>query len=99
MTVHRTHPPTRAMRDNRDVDQLKRQARELLEAHRAQSSDATNTSSTLAWEQDRPLPEGETVRLRRPNLRTVAGLPFVAETRRLVPTQNALGSPRFPLIS
>jgi hypothetical protein len=32
MTVHRTHPPTRAMRDNPDIDQLKRQARELLEA-------------------------------------------------------------------
>jgi ankyrin repeat protein len=37
MTVHRTHPPTRAMRDNPDIDQLKRQARELLEAYRAQS--------------------------------------------------------------
>jgi ankyrin repeat protein len=40
MTVHRTHPPTRAMRDNPDIDQLKRQARELLEAYRAQSPDA-----------------------------------------------------------
>jgi ankyrin repeat protein len=40
MTVHRTHPPTRAMRDNPDVDQLKRQARELLEGYRAQSPDA-----------------------------------------------------------
>jgi ankyrin repeat protein len=39
MTVHRTHPPTRAMRDNPDIDQLKRQARELLEAYRAQSPD------------------------------------------------------------
>ena len=40
MTVHRTHPPTRAMRDTPDIDQLKRQARELLEAYRAQSPDA-----------------------------------------------------------
>jgi hypothetical protein len=39
MTIHRTHPPTRAMRDNPDIDQLKRQARELLEAYRAQSPD------------------------------------------------------------
>ena len=36
----RNHPPTRAMRDNPDIDQLKRQARELLEAYRAQSPDA-----------------------------------------------------------
>ena len=57
MTVHRTHPPTRAMRDNPDIDQLKRQARELLEAYRAQSPDAvvevaahhrTATPETLA---------------------------------------------------
>src|ERR1700681_217937 len=40
MTVRRTHPPARAMRDNPDIDQLKRQARELLEAYRAQSPDA-----------------------------------------------------------
>src|SRR6266481_9214316 len=40
MTVHRTHPPTRAMRETPDLDQLKRQARELLEAYRAQSPDA-----------------------------------------------------------
>src|SRR5258708_28230407 len=40
MTVHRTHPPTRAMRENPDIDQLKRQTRELLEAYRAQSPDA-----------------------------------------------------------
>ena len=40
MTVHRTHPHVRAMRDNPDIDQLKRQARELLEAYRAQSPDA-----------------------------------------------------------
>src|SRR6188474_1176785 len=40
MTVHRTHPPTRAMRENPDIDQLRRQARELLEAYRAQSPDA-----------------------------------------------------------
>jgi ankyrin repeat protein len=40
MTVHRTHPPTRAMRETPDIDQLKRQARELLEAYRAQSPDA-----------------------------------------------------------
>jgi ankyrin repeat protein len=39
MTVHRTHPPTRAMRENPDIDQLKRQARELLESYRAQSPD------------------------------------------------------------
>src|ERR687892_1010740 len=41
MTVHRTHPPARAMRENPDIDQLRRQARELLEAYRAQSPDAT----------------------------------------------------------
>jgi ankyrin repeat protein len=40
MTVHRTYPPTRAMRENPDIDQLKRQARELLEAYRAQAPDA-----------------------------------------------------------
>src|SRR5689334_7449051 len=40
MTVRRTHPPTRAMRETPDLDQLKRQAKELLEAYRAQSPDA-----------------------------------------------------------
>src|SRR6202163_2990242 len=40
MTVRRTHPPARAMRETPDIDQLKRQARELLEAYRAQSPDA-----------------------------------------------------------
>src|SRR5947208_15587311 len=40
MTVHRSHPPARAMRKNPDIDQLKRQARELLEAYRAQSPEA-----------------------------------------------------------
>src|SRR5262245_2279710 len=40
MTVHRTGPPVRAMRANPDIDQLKRQARELLDAYRAQSPDA-----------------------------------------------------------
>src|SRR6476659_6302914 len=40
MTVRLTHPPTRAMRENPDIDQLRRQARELLEAYRAQSPDA-----------------------------------------------------------
>jgi ankyrin repeat protein len=40
MTVHRTRPPARAMRETPDIDQLKRQARELLEAYRAQSPDA-----------------------------------------------------------
>src|SRR6476469_8087748 len=40
MTAHRTHPPTRARRETPDIDQLKRQARELLEAYRAQSPDA-----------------------------------------------------------
>ena len=34
------HPPTRVMRENPDIDQLRRQARELLEAYRAQSPDA-----------------------------------------------------------
>ncbi len=33
-------PPTRAMRANPDLDQLKRQAKELLEAYRASSPDA-----------------------------------------------------------
>ena len=40
MTARRTHPPTRVMRENPDIDQLRRQARELLEAYRAQSPDA-----------------------------------------------------------
>ena len=40
MTVHRTWPPVRAMRENPDIDQLKRQAKELLESYRAQSPDA-----------------------------------------------------------
>jgi len=40
MTARRTHPPVRAMRENPDIDQLKRQARELLEAYRAQSPEA-----------------------------------------------------------
>lgn len=40
MTVRPTHPPTRVMRENPDIDQLRRQARELLEAYRAQSADA-----------------------------------------------------------
>ncbi len=40
MTVHRTHPSTRALRENPDIDQLRRQARELLEACRAHSPDA-----------------------------------------------------------
>src|SRR5204863_3738431 len=33
-------PPTRAMRENPDLDQLKRQAKELLDAYRASSPDA-----------------------------------------------------------
>src|SRR5260370_34227808 len=33
-------PPTRAMRENPDLDQLKRQAKELLEAYRASFPDA-----------------------------------------------------------
>src|SRR5262249_7403315 len=40
MTVRPAHPPTRVMRENPDIDQLRRQARELLEAYRAQSPDA-----------------------------------------------------------
>ena len=40
MTVRRTHPPTRVMRETPDIDQLRRQARELVEAYRAQSPDA-----------------------------------------------------------
>ena len=40
MTV--PHPPTRVMRENPDIDQLKRQARELLAAYRAQSPDAVH---------------------------------------------------------
>src|SRR6516162_4705726 len=34
------NPPTRAMRENPDIDQLKRQAKELLEAYRASSPEA-----------------------------------------------------------
>ena len=40
MTVRPTRPPVRAMREHPDIDQLKGQARELLEAYRAQSPDA-----------------------------------------------------------
>src|ERR1043166_6816340 len=40
MTAHRSHPPTRRMRETPDLDQLKRQAKALLEAYRAQSPDA-----------------------------------------------------------
>src|SRR6476619_5894506 len=40
MTVRPTHPPTRVMCENPDIDQLRRQARELLEAYRAQSPHA-----------------------------------------------------------
>src|SRR3954452_11148735 len=40
MTARPTHPPTRVMRESPDIDQLRRQARELLEAYRAQSPDA-----------------------------------------------------------
>jgi hypothetical protein len=36
MTVRRTYPPTRALRETPDIDQLRRQAKELLEAYRAQ---------------------------------------------------------------
>jgi hypothetical protein len=55
MTVHRTHPPTRAMRDNPDIDQLKRQARELLEAYRAQSPDTIiEVAATIAPRRQRP---------------------------------------------
>jgi ankyrin repeat protein len=40
-------PPVRAMRENPDLDQLKRQARELLEAYRASSPDAI--AEVTAW--------------------------------------------------
>src|SRR5437773_53051 len=40
MTAHRMHPPARAMRENADIDQLRRQAKELMEAYRAQVPDA-----------------------------------------------------------
>ncbi len=40
MTVPRTPPPARAMREDPDIEQLKRQARELLEAYRRRSPDA-----------------------------------------------------------
>lgn len=33
-------PPTRAMRENPDIDQLKRQAKELLEAYRVSAAEA-----------------------------------------------------------
>src|SRR5580765_7956151 len=33
-------PPTRAMRENPDIDQLKRQAKELFEAYRSSSPEA-----------------------------------------------------------
>jgi ankyrin repeat protein len=49
MSVHRTHPPTRAMRENPDIDQLRRQARELLEAYRAQSQDAIIEVTAHHW--------------------------------------------------
>ena len=57
MTVHRTHPPTRAMRETPDIDQLKRQAKELLEAYRAQSPDAIiEVSAHIAPRRPRPSP-------------------------------------------
>ena len=40
MTLGRPYPPARAMRENPDLDQLKRQAKELLEAYRAGSAAA-----------------------------------------------------------
>ena len=40
MTLRRTYPPARALRESPDIDQLRRQARELLEAYRAGSPDA-----------------------------------------------------------
>jgi ankyrin repeat protein len=40
MTIRRIHPPSRVMRENPDIDQLRRQARELLDAYRVQSPDA-----------------------------------------------------------
>ncbi|HEX5000087.1 MAG TPA: ankyrin repeat domain-containing protein [Terriglobia bacterium] len=40
MSVHRSQPPTRRMRENPDLDQLKRQARELLKAYRKQTPEA-----------------------------------------------------------
>ena len=50
-------PPTRVMRENPDIDQLKRQAKELLDAYRASSTEAvavvtayhrTSTTETFA---------------------------------------------------
>ena len=40
MTAHRVHPPTRALREHPDIDQLRRQAKELLDAYRGQRPDA-----------------------------------------------------------
>jgi hypothetical protein len=40
MTAHRLHPPTRAMREHPDIDQLRRQAKELLDGYRGQRPDA-----------------------------------------------------------
>ena len=40
MTVQRTYPPSRAMREKPDIDQLRRQARDLLGSYRAQLPDA-----------------------------------------------------------
>ena len=42
MTVRRTHPPTRRMSESPDIDQLRRQAEELLAAYRAQVQDYCN---------------------------------------------------------
>src|SRR5262249_5942415 len=41
-------PPTRAMRENPDLDQLKGQARELLDAYRASSADAIAEVTTYS---------------------------------------------------
>ena len=47
-------PPTRAMCENPDLDQLKRQAKELLDAYRAQQPEAVAGMSfyqRTAWDQ------------------------------------------------
>ena len=41
-------PPTRAMRENPDIDQLKRQAKELLEAYRASAAEAVAEVTALS---------------------------------------------------
>ena len=57
--MSRNTPPTRTLRPHPDLDQLKRQAKELLDAFRAGDPEVGKGSA-------RPLPAGRSVDLRSP---------------------------------